>query len=572
MKFIDKITYKSLHIKDILDLIHPYSALGAKQKKCFLPYTTGNEEKLNNEFQEIAELSNIFKEDDSFHLKLTSLLSKFNDITNLVNELSYEPSKYHSQVLEIDELYDIKKFVFYYEETRLLIEEKNIDIVVACPSLSSLLNILDPNDFQIPSFSITNGFSQKLSTLKSKLTRLNNSYTKLECSRLNKAKEELGLKNIEKEIVISRNNKDLLDKLLKSTYYITTSENFANITFTLRQSESMVNLKKKGIQLKDEIKTEELLVRNELTKTVTNYKRELLTSLSLIAKLDYLTARAVFQNKFNCCIPKIMSQDNNKIQFSFNKAINLKIKTYLQLQNINYQPIDFTAYKRISAITGANMAGKTTLLETIGQLVYLTCMAIPLPCEDAVVSLVDFIFCSQLPNENYRSDLSSFAAELISLNEVIINNHGKGLFLVDEFARGTNPVEGEAFSVALINFFVESKTRNVYKDMVVTATHFPSANITDQANHYKIAGISHQDYIKLKQSLKFDKFTDRDKLSQRIFELHKYMNYQPELLNASNIPPQDAVIIAEILGVDQEIIAETRSLIKKKRKTNSNYN
>jgi dsDNA-specific endonuclease/ATPase MutS2 len=140
------------------------------------------------------------------------------------------------------------------------------------------------------------------------------------------------------------------------------------------------------------------------------------------------------------------------------------------------------------------MAGKSTVLQTLGQVFYLSAFAIPLPCQKAHLPLVDFVFFSSDTESSIRTDLSSFASELIAINTAV-KQPGIGLFLIDEFARGTNPQEGESFARAILEFFIDRK------GIVVSATHFTTPSYIIQAAHYRIIGLTKNDYEKLKNTL-----------------------------------------------------------------------
>jgi hypothetical protein len=69
----------------------------------------------------------------------------------------------------------------------------------------------------------------------------------------------------------------------------------------------------------------------------------------------------------------------------------------------------------------------------------------------------------------------------------------------------------------------------------------------------------------LKKTLSPDEQGGKDDLKKRIQVLHRYMNYQLESVETSNIPPRAALMIAEVLGVDREIIDKVKSFMKGKR-------
>jgi dsDNA-specific endonuclease/ATPase MutS2 len=201
------------------------------------------------------------------------------------------------------------------------------------------------------------------------------------------------------------------------------------------------------------------------------------------------------------------------------------------------------------------MAGKSTQLKTIGQLFYLTAHAIPIPCAEARLPLVDFISFGCDSETNQRTDLSSFASELISVNQAL-KREGFGLFLLDEFARGTNPKEGEAFARATVESFAE-------KDgLTVSATHFTAPTLVEQAGHFRIRGLSNDNYEKLKMILNPSLQSEISALTNRVQELHKYMDYSLEEVSEDKEPPKAALMIADILGIEPNILEKVKKYLE----------
>jgi dsDNA-specific endonuclease/ATPase MutS2 len=250
-----------------------------------------------------------------------------------------------------------------------------------------------------------------------------------------------------------------------------------------------------------------------------------------------LLAKAIFSRKYNCSIPKL----GNNLELQ--QARNLPLQWDLRQRGIELQAIDIELQNKVNIITGTNMAGKTTTLKTIGQVAYLTSCGIPVPCQKAVVPLAEFIFFSGC--QQNRMDLSSFASEVVEINQVLAKP-AAGLILIDEFARGTNPEEGEAFSKAVLEAFLAKSS------LVVAATHFTAPSQIKQAAHFRIKGITSDNYKQLQQL---------SNLQNRLQELHKFMDYSLKRVAANSQPPKAALVIAEILGIDGKIIDKAKDYL-----------
>lgn len=558
MSFIDKQTLQVMNVRKISDMVKLCSELGVICKKGSSPYTVGKEQELRKEYKLIARLSERLAADKAFSLSLHSCLENINNITNLTESLAAS-----QRVLEADEIFEVKQFSYYAEKIRCLLRQHNLVAIVKLPSLEKLFTALDPEKLDSPVFSISSAYSAKLSSFRADRLKLQREIKRLKNLLLQEAKKKINLVSPETCIVVSRANQELLDRLYKSGLYYISAENFANVTFSLKKTDALIKTEKDEQMLKEKIDEEEENVRASLTRTISAAKSALLKSLSGIGKLDYMRAKTVFGIENNCIIPDIEEPDSGKI-ISFQGAVNIPLKIELHSQHIDYQPVDIYIDGKVNVITGANMAGKTTLLETIGQMMYLIANAIPVPCEKAFATLTDMIFTNRAFSQN-RSDLSSFASELVALNDALRAERKKGLFLLDEFANGTNPVEGEAFASGILEYFSDN---NDCEDIVIAATHFTlhsrfrSNEGGMQAAHFRIAGISDRNYEKLKATLSNDDFKEKKGVSERIGELHKYMDYRLQRVDLGDAPPRAAVMIAEILGVDGKILKKVKAKLK----------
>jgi len=536
MKNIDIQSYKALNIPKLNDNIQITSELGKKFLRDYSPLKAGEDEKAKFEFEKVSVFMELLKTEKGVYDNLNLSLKHLEDIS-----VSILKSK--KNTLELFEIQEIKSFVYFYNKIRDLVYSC-ISQYISLENLDELFSYLDKDKQNSPAFRIGNSYSEKLHSLRISLADLSREKKHLFSFQLNKAKKILNSQKIEATIMISRYDKDNLTKIENSRFFYRESENFTNITFKLKKTEKIIEIEKKINILLENIKLEEEICRKNISKFIGNFSDKLIQSEKIVGELDFILAKAYFANKYDCTIPEI-SIDNEII---IKKAINLPILEEMLNSNIEYQPINLYFNKHLNIITGANMAGKTSALKTIGQLHYLTSFAIPLPAKSAKIPLVDFIFFSSAFSNSRRMDLSSFGMEIVAINN-ILNKKGCGLYLIDEFARGTNPEEGEVFSQAILSNLGEKK------GFTFSATHFSAPLKIESAGHYRIAGISDS----IHQSLYL--FKDKT-LEERLRILHRFMNYDLERVENKDKPPHAALIIAEILGIDRNIIEQAKMYLE----------
>ncbi|MCL1827479.1 MAG: hypothetical protein FWG20_05490, partial [Candidatus Cloacimonetes bacterium] len=157
------------------------------------------------------------------------------------------------------------------------------------------------------------------------------------------------------------------------------------------------------------------------------------------------------------------------------------------------------------------------------------------------VQLFDNVYYIGPSSLEDRADLSSFGMEVFALQEVINSPEGN-LLLLDEFARGTNPSEGSKLYNAVIEFFT-----SVQNTTVLTATHFDTVWGENNISYFQITGIAES----LFKSLLVNKEIT---LQEKLVYIHDNMNYQPvKVENRADIP-KTALIIAELIGLEPDII------------------
>jgi len=532
--FLDKVSYQALNLAELDKLIEPISALGRVYFRKSHPCLPGEEAALEKRYQSVEVIMQKLQNSYDFWSNAQNYLIHLEPINTSAEKAAA------LKTLELYEIFEIKNFIYFSDLMRALLQKNELSTFYNIPDFSQLFHFLDKDGQKTPTFHLSPLYSDQYSTLKNNLAiwqrRLNHAKEEL----IEQACQELQRDKIEERIVVSRYNKELNDKLQASDFFRLETENFANCSYKLRHSKKILEISQEIESLERQITLEEEQIRLEISKVISVYFADIIQAQAELAEFDIALAKAVFGQKYNCIIPVIRTDKHLFITGSRNLPIELELKK----QALEYQAVDLSIKQKINVLTGANMGGKTTILKTLGQFVYLAAQAIPLPCEKAEIALFDFIFFSGI--QSNRMDLSSFGSEVVAVNQAL-QQAGCGLFLLDEFARGTNPQEGEAFSSAVLQAFYQ-------KDAVCfAATHFSRPAALPHAAHFRIKGITASE-VKTLQS--------KADLKTRLQELHHYMNYSLEEVAAGAEPPRSALMVASLLGVDKQIISEAKQMME----------
>ena len=450
--------------------------------------------------------------------------------------------------LAIHELFELKSFLYHYLALKTFLEKHKLQSLHPLPELSGLFRLLDPENNGLPLFRLSPAYSPKLHKLDEERLSCAHKLHEIRFADLEKAKKTLKLPTLKEDFILSRNQEARIQLLLNSKYYVISAESLANISFRLADSSAALKLKNKLNKLQQDIHSEEQVILQQLTQAIQNQLPELKQARSSTIDLVWDYMLAAYGEKYNCCIPAVYDPQHQYRGIKLKAAVNLPLKLVLEEQHRLYQPLDLDFKDHISLITGPNMGGKSTTLKTIALFCACAAKGIPVPADKALLPVFDHIYYNHA-GDDHSETLSSFGREVVAFNTAL--HHGEStLFLLDEFAKGTNPEEGEALSLATIQYL---------QDMgftLIAATHFSAPTKLNGIAHYSIRGISAKDFTRLKK-------LPKDNLQNMLKLLSEAMDYALIKLPAGQNPPQCAAQIAALLGLPPEILATADKFRKK---------
>lgn len=285
-----------------------------------------------------------------------------------------------------------------------------------------------------------------------------------------------------------------------------------------------------------EIEEIENEIRERLSNELKPYCEDFINAIKLIGEIDKSLALAEYFSNNHFTRPVFSTQN----RISYNQLSYPLLVAKLKETNKIYQPIDITLTHKPCLVTGANMAGKTILLKSLYLSQFLVQFGFFVPAKEAEVVLVEDILCSIGDHQNEEEGLSSYASEILLLDNIIkkVKQRKEYLVLVDELARTTNPKEG----VALVDSFLNILSQ--YNSFSVTTTHY--SGIKTEANRLRVKGFIPND-------------------SQKEISINEISNQIDYSLieDLEMIIPNEALYLAELLKVDKEFIDGARKLIKK---------
>lgn len=263
-----------------------------------------------------------------------------------------------------------------------------------------------------------------------------------------------------------------------SAFYIydSYSEKLAGLRSRIAEESDMET----KLSLMEEERREECRIRAGICRELAPGKEYLLCMQEDLAKTDILLAKALQVIRSKLCIPEISSGKH----MSFRGLFNPLVLASLEGSGKEYIPVDLDMGSTPIVIIGANMGGKTVVLKTVTLCNYCFALGMGIPAVSASISPVDEIFFVSGDAQDLRTGLSSFAAEMKSIDRAVRAAAAKDkriLAVIDEPARSTNPIEGAAIVAAL----VEIMARNGASLLLTTHYNIRTGNCT----RLKVAGL-----------------------------------------------------------------------------------
>jgi len=211
--------------------------------------------------------------------------------------------------------------------------------------------------------------------------------------------------------------------------------------------------------IKDE-EQEILKILQRITSLIGERAQEISDSVLSLGEIDFIYARAVLADKMKAVEPKI-NQDG---------FINL-IRARHPLLQSPVVPININLGKtfNVLVITGPNTGGKTVTLKTVGILTLMAQCGLHIPAaQGSEVSIFKKIFCDIGDEQSIEQNLSTFSSHMKHIVKILREADSESLVLLDELGAGTDPTEGAALGMSVLNFLGKEKSR------VIATTHHDS--------------------------------------------------------------------------------------------------
>lgn len=275
--------------------------------------------------------------------------------------------------------------------------------------------------------------------------------------------------------------------------------------------------------LKAEESVEEYKILGMLTELINEKIREVKINIEVIAEYDMIWAKAKYSNDIDGIKPEL--NEHGYIKIVDGKYLLIK----------NPVPLNFEIGDdyRTLIITGPNAGGKTVVLKTVGILTLAVQSGFHIPAEEGTeISVFNKIFVDIGDNQSIENALSTFSSHVKNLARIIKESSKSTLLLFDEIGSGTEPNEGAALSIAILEELYHKGC------ITIATTHY---------GEIKNFSKEHTDFENAAMEFKKDTL-------EPLYKLH-----------IGKSGDSNALYISKKMGIPDSIIERTRKYIETKK-------
>jgi DNA mismatch repair protein MutS2 len=217
------------------------------------------------------------------------------------------------------------------------------------------------------------------------------------------------------------------------------------------------------------LREQEAIEVSKILQTMTELLRKNLetikTIIEIIRELDVAQAKAAFALEYRCVVPQLSPGKN----LVLGDARHILLEQSLRSSGGTAVPIslEIDQHHQLLVISGPNAGGKTVVLKTLGLISLMAQMGFHVPAREALLPVFDQVFADIGDQQSIAANLSTFTAHMRNVAEMAQRVHPPALILLDEVGTGTDPDEGAALAIAIVDYFHRSGATTI------VSTHYP---------------------------------------------------------------------------------------------------
>lgn len=438
---------ETLEFKKIKELFAPYLLTEQGQLELGLLLPTSKKETVASAFLEMRDMQQIFVQHPHFSLAATQDITALTKRLELESDLNIEEFLALKRVLAVTQ--ELKSFYDDLENVHLEKLDRLFENLVVFPKLQGSLQAVNDGGF-IESFA-----SESLSRIRRKIQENENQVREI-LQEILKNKGEM----LADQVVASRNGRNVLP--VKNTYRnrisgvvhdISASGNTVYI-----EPRAVVNLNEEIASSRADERYEIQRILQELSDLFRPHAAEIANNAWIIGHLDLVRAKVRFMQETGAVVPDLSEEQD----------IQLLSVRHPLIENAVANDLHFGPDLTEIVITGPNTGGKTIMLKTLGLAQIMAQSGLPILADKGSrVGIFSQIFADIGDEQSIEQSLSTFSSHMTNIVSILEQVDSESLVLLDELGAGTDPQEGAALAIAILE---DLRLRQI---KTMATTHYP---------------------------------------------------------------------------------------------------
>ena len=438
---------ETLEFKKIKELFAPYLLTEQGQLELGLLLPTSKKETVASAFLEMRDMQQIFVQHPHFSLAATQDITALTKRLELESDLNIEEFLALKRVLAVTQ--ELKSFYDDLENVHLEKLDRLFENLVVFPKLQGSLQAVNDGGF-IESFA-----SESLSRIRRKIQENENQVREI-LQEILKNKGEM----LADQVVASRNGRNVLP--VKNTYRnrisgvvhdISASGNTVYI-----EPRAVVNLNEEIASSRADERYEIQRILQELSDLFRPHAAEIANNAWIIGHLDLVRAKVRFMQETGAVVPDLSEEQD----------IQLLSVRHPLIENAVANDLHFGPDLTEIVITGPNTGGKTIMLKTLGLAQIMAQSGLPILADKGSrVGIFSQIFADIGDEQSIEQSLSTFSSHMTNIVSILEQVDSDSLVLLDELGAGTDPQEGAALAIAILE---DLRLRQI---KTMATTHYP---------------------------------------------------------------------------------------------------
>ncbi|MEK4967028.1 endonuclease MutS2 [Cytobacillus sp. FSL R7-0696] len=432
---MNNMTFEKLQYNELKQIVQSYCVSGLGKRLIDKQAPSTNIKVVNNRLQETTEARAII--DAEGHIPFVGITNIESIIDSLDKDIILQPS----------DLVSLSDFLRGCRKIKQFMQSKEFfapTLASYAQSMSEMKTIEEEINFTIKGSRIDSSASRELKKIRFKKEATEEKINE----RLNKFLNNGTNKKYIQEFFISKKD-DRYTIPIKASYKgqvpgaIIEVSSKGSTVFIEPQTVSKLSAELASLKVEEEM--EEYQILATLSGMIVEELQKIKVNMELISQYDMVFAKA----KYSKHIAGIQPQVNDH---GYIKIVNGK-HPLLPKDAI---PLQFEIGKdyRSLIITGPNAGGKTIVLKTIGLLTLATMLGVHIAAEQGTeIAIFEHIFVDIGDNQSIENALSTFSSHMKNLSEIMNASNHRTLLLFDEIGSGTEPNEGAALAIAILEEF-----------------------------------------------------------------------------------------------------------------------